>query len=240
MKINNVTSTVAKPAFLTHAGIKMILLFITREICAVCPHMFQIKLHISVFLALRWGKIHIMRYEPRLKPLFGELRGVFHKHWHVRCGKLMHLKTQALRKWFPMLEWNLGFVLQKNWKLSEFWESKQSCHTTNSCSLGSPYMLCVCGALRNAYQFIHAACSGKTFKTRLYKFKSTQKSQKTRNARILIRKVNNVSSFLQIINCNLVFLVMKMKFWNENDHICKLTSLETVELFTPDKMPMVF
>lgn len=104
MKINNVTSTSAKPAFLTHAGIKMILLFITREIWAVCLHMFQIKLHISVFLALRWGKIHIMRYELRLQPLFGELRGVFHKHRHVRCGKLMHLKTQALRKLFLMLE----------------------------------------------------------------------------------------------------------------------------------------
>lgn len=40
---------------LTHAAIEMILLFITREICAVRPHMFEIKLHISVFLALRWG-----------------------------------------------------------------------------------------------------------------------------------------------------------------------------------------
>lgn len=208
MKTNNVTSTAAKPAFLTHVGIKMILLFITREICAVCPHMFQIKLHISVFLALRWGKIHIMRYELRLQPLFGELRGVFHKHRHVRCGKLMHLKTQALRKWFPMLEWNVGFVLQKNWKLSEFWESKQPCHTSSSCSPGSPYMLCVW----NAYQFIHAACSGKLFKTLLYKYKSTHKSQETRNARILIRKVNNVSSFLQVINGNLVFLVIICAF----------------------------
>ncbi len=56
-EVYKVTSnvTAAKPVSLTHAAREMILLFIAREICAVCPHVFEIKLHIRVFLALRWG-----------------------------------------------------------------------------------------------------------------------------------------------------------------------------------------
>lgn len=90
---------------LTHAATEMILLFIAREIRGVCPHVFEVKLHISVFLAHRWGQIHIMRHELRLEPLFREKSGVFHKHWHVRCGNLMHLKTQGLRKMISDARW---------------------------------------------------------------------------------------------------------------------------------------
>lgn len=97
---NKITSTGDKSVSLTHVVIETIVLFIAGEIWAVCLHIFQIKLQIIVFVALRRWQLHIIRYELRLQSLFRELSGVFYKHRHVSSNgsRCVALKRNTQRQ----------------------------------------------------------------------------------------------------------------------------------------------
>ncbi len=182
-EVYNVTSKLQllNQASLTHAASEMILLFIAREICAVCPHMFKIKLHISVFLALRWG----------VDPHYAAMSSDFSLSLEKRAGSStkhgmsgVELESKCIwkhRAWgndFPMFgERKRRALFSENCpssKLTRFWGVPQPCHHHQQLFTGVSLTV-TCSQKR--LWFIHVAVKNTTDTNS--KFKSTEKTRTT-------------------------------------------------------------